>query len=37
MPPEVEKAKQNVQHRSYYLKHHFTELIAMLFVTSTEG
>lgn len=33
----IPQAKQNVQHRSYYLKHHFTEWIATLFVTSTEG
>ena len=33
----IPKAKQNVQHCSHYLKHHFTEWIAMLFITSTEG
>ena len=33
----IPQAKQNVQHRNYYLKHHFTEWMAMLFVTSTEG
>jgi hypothetical protein len=33
----IPQAKQNVQHHSYCIKHHFTEWIAMLFVTSTEG